>query len=110
MAEVRNLKKALDDYELASGQIVNKQKSSLFFFNILEPMKNKIARIIGCRVESIPSIYLGLPLGTKPPNSFWNSLIDRFRKISLDGKVLSLVKQVKFNFLKLLFRIFLSKL
>jgi hypothetical protein len=41
---------------------------------------NKISKIMGCGVGNLPSIYLGLPLGSKPPDSFWNNIIDRFRR------------------------------
>lgn len=28
----------------------------------------------------LPSIYLGLSICSKPPDSFWNNLVDRFHK------------------------------
>ena len=43
-------------------------------------------RILGCGVGNLPSTYLGLPLGTKPPDSFWNGIIDRFNKKSVGLK------------------------
>ena len=39
-----------------------------------------MASILGCGIGNLPSIYLGLTMGLKPPNSFWKNLIDRFNK------------------------------
>jgi len=47
-------------------------------------------RILRCRVGKLPSTYLGLPLGAKPPNSFWNGIIDRFNKKLVGWKGASL--------------------
>ena len=35
---------------------------------------------MGCEIGSLPTIYLGLPLGQKPPDSFWNGILDKFNK------------------------------
>ena len=35
---------------------------------------------MGCGVGSLPSTYLGLPLGSSPPESFWNGILDRFNR------------------------------
>lgn len=85
MAEARCLRKALDDYELVSSQMVNR------------PRQQKMARIIDCEIEALPSIYLGLPLGLKPPDSFWNVLVDRFSKklASWKGTLLSQVGKIQ---------------
>jgi hypothetical protein len=44
-------------------------------------------------VGILPSIYLGLPLGSRPLDSFWNSIIDRFRRklVGWKGALLSQV-------------------
>ena len=52
----------------------------MFFVNTPEDRQREIVRILGCVVGVLPSTYLGLPLGTKFPNSFWNGIIDRFSK------------------------------
>ena len=56
------------------------EKSSVFFINTPLERQRKIARILGCGIGTLPANYLGLPLGIKPPNSFWNRIIDRFNR------------------------------
>ncbi|XP_057841593.2 uncharacterized protein LOC131051207 [Cryptomeria japonica] len=100
MVEARNMRKALDDYELASGQMVNRQKSSIFFFNTLKPRQKKMAKILKWRIESLPSIYMGFHLGLKPPDSFWNVLIDRFSEQLAGWKGALLSQACKIQLLK----------
>jgi hypothetical protein len=52
----------------------------VFFLNTPIPRQNKIAKILGCSIGSLPSSYLGLPLGLKAPDSFWKDLINKFSK------------------------------
>ena len=63
----------------------------IFFINTLKDRKRKIARILGCEMGSLPSSYLGLPLGSKLPDSFWIDLIDKFSKnlVGWKGAILS---------------------
>lgn len=51
-----------------------------------------MTRIIEYRIEALTSLYLGLPLGLKPPDSFQGALIDRFSK-NLVGWKGSLLRQ-----------------
>ena len=68
--EAKVMKEILDMYTRGSGQLINWEKSMIFFVNTPKVRQRKIARILGCGVRNLPSIYLGLPLGTKPPDSF----------------------------------------
>lgn len=68
--EARNLKKALNLYSSASSQLINWTKSSLYFINTPVSRQSKIAKILGCSIGSFPCIYLGLPLGLNPSDSF----------------------------------------
>ena len=68
--EAKVMKDILNLYTRGLGQLINWEKSVVFFVNTLEDMQRKIARILGCGVGNLPSIYLGLPLGTKPLDSF----------------------------------------
>lgn len=80
VAEAKTLKKILNLYESASGQVVNRAKSSIFFLNTPEHRQFKLAQILGCQIEPLPSTYLGLPLCSKPLESFWISLVEKFNK------------------------------
>ena len=73
----RNIKKALIDYGEATGQSINWHKGVIYFINVSEVRQSKIKWIIGYQSGSLPGTYLGLPLGLTPPDSFWNSLIDK---------------------------------
>lgn len=100
VSEGKNLKQLLDKYGRASGQLTNNKKSSLFFFNTPVHRQIKIARILGCRVDSLPATYLGLPLSLKPPNSFWLSLVERFSKKLVGWKGALLSQAGKLQLLK----------
>ena len=78
--EARNVKHAINCYSAASGQLVNWSKSAVFFLNTPLPRQLKIAKILGCSIGALPSSYLGLPLGLKAPDSFWEVLINKFSK------------------------------
>ena len=73
----RNIKRALKDYGQAMGQMINWNKSVIYFINVNVPRQNKIKKIMGCEIGSLLGSYLGLPLGLDPPKSFWSSLIDK---------------------------------
>lgn len=78
--EARNMKKYLNLYSSASGQLINWNKSSLFFMNTPVSQQNKISRILGCSIGSFPCSYLGLPLGLNALDSFWEDIIIFFSK------------------------------
>ena len=66
----------------------------IYFINFSEARQIKIKKIIGCEIGSLPRSYLGLPLGLTPPNSFWNSLIDKIHS-KLVGWKCSLLSQAR---------------
>ena len=55
---------------------------------------------MGCEIGSLPSIYLRLPLGQKPPDSFWNGILDRFNKKLAGWKGATLSQVGKFLLVK----------
>lgn len=66
-----------------------------------------LANIIKCRLERLPIVYLGLPIGAKPrPKALWDPMIGNFkRKLSLWKKQylsfcrrITLIKACLFNF------------
>lgn len=74
------MKRLLDLYTRGIGQLINWEKSLLFFINTHVDRQRKITSILRCGVRNLPLSYLGLPLGTKLPDSFWNGIIDMFSK------------------------------
>ena len=63
----------------------------MYFIKTPIPRQNKIANILGCSIGSFPSTYLGLPLGLKVLDSFWEDLINKFSKklVGWKGNILS---------------------
>lgn len=61
--EARNFKKALNIYSPAIGELINWNKSSLFFINTPFLRQGKIANIFGFSIESFTCNYLGFPWG-----------------------------------------------
>lgn len=87
-------------YSSASGHMINWEKSYILFFNTLEDRQNRMAQILGCQIGKPPSIYLGLPLGTKPMDLFWNTLVDIFSRKLAGWKGSLLSRAGKINLLK----------
>ena len=62
ISEAVNFRKALDIYLKASGQKINEDKSSIYFFNTPQIIQNRIARILRFQIGSLPLMYLGFSL------------------------------------------------
>ena len=79
-ASIKNakiIKKALNDYGQATGQLINWNKSSIYFINVNLKRQENIRRIMGCEVGITLGTYLRLPLYLEPPDSFWSSLVHK---------------------------------
>ena len=74
------MKIILNIYSKGIAQTIDYEKNYVFFVNTPDERQRKIVCILGCEVGSLPSTYLGLPVGLKPPDSFWNDILDRFNK------------------------------
>ena len=85
-------KRALEDYSLTSSQLINWNKSLIYFMNVNMDRQLKIKNIIGCEIGSFPGSYLGLPMGLSPPINFWHSLMDKIHS-KLEGWKGSLLSQ-----------------
>ena len=66
ISEALNFRQALDIYLKASGQCINEDKSSIYFFNTPHLIQNRIARIFRFQIGSLPLMYLGVPLVLGP--------------------------------------------
>lgn len=56
----------LDVFSQASGMEINFSKSTIFFFNTNQAIQSHLACLLGFRIGSLPSKYLGAPLTLKP--------------------------------------------
>ncbi|KAK4389823.1 putative ribonuclease H protein [Sesamum angolense] len=59
---MRCIRGILEKYERASGQLINLDKSSIFFSsNTSHEDRMEMATLLGVRIDSMPAKYLGLP-------------------------------------------------
>ena len=80
ISEAVNIRKALDLYLKASGQKINDDKSSIFFFNTPRLIQNRIARILRFQIGTLPLMYLGVPLYLGAQRrDYWQGILDKFR-------------------------------
>jgi hypothetical protein len=66
--QLANLKDILNQFSDATGLKVNYNKTYLVPINISKEEAQTLAASFGCKVESLPFTYLGLPLGTTKPS------------------------------------------
>jgi hypothetical protein len=66
--QLANLKSILNQFSDATRLKVNYNKNSLVPINISKEEAQTLATSFGCKVESLPFTYLGLPLGTTKPS------------------------------------------
>ena len=80
-------------FEAISGLRINFSKSSILKVSIEDTSLHHYATILGCKVDSFPSTYLGLPLCLDTvPKFVWNLVLERIEKklSSWEAKYLSL--------------------
>ncbi|XP_019267660.1 PREDICTED: uncharacterized protein LOC109244948 [Nicotiana attenuata] len=78
--QLRFLRIILVLFEGISGLHINWRKSHLFPVNEVPEMEH-LALILGGEVGSLPTIYLGMPLGAKSKSKLiWNSVIEKCEK------------------------------
>eukprot|EP00253_Pinus_taeda_P004733 PITA_04733 len=76
--EAHTLNALLDNFSKASGVLINKVKSQIFFFNTHPTTQREIARILGFSIASLPSKYLGVPLiASALKHSSWTNLLEK---------------------------------
>ena len=66
--QLTKLKRLLEVFSSSTGLRVNYNKTTLVPINISEDHASLLDNSFGCRVESLPFTYLGLPLGTTKPS------------------------------------------
>ncbi|OAY73430.1 LINE-1 reverse transcriptase [Ananas comosus] len=72
-------------FEWASGMRINKDKSEIFYLGSAEGKASRLAHILGCKLGTLPTKYLGLPLTTRPPSKEdWRGIISKIQS-RIDG-------------------------
>ncbi|WMV52976.1 hypothetical protein MTR67_046361 [Solanum verrucosum] len=102
VSQIRHLRAILTIFEAISGLHVNWQKSCLFPVNQVNNMQGLVDNL-GCQVASLPTKYLGMPLGAKNKElEEWSEVLERSERkltrwksqyLSLGGRV-TLIKSV----------------
>ncbi|XP_058221611.1 uncharacterized protein LOC131331645 [Rhododendron vialii] len=78
--QVGYLRCAMLCFEAVSGLKVNLGKSEMILVGAVADI-GTLAQILGCRVTSFPTLYLGLPLGYLfKSTTVWDSVVERFQK------------------------------
>ena len=79
-SNVENLVAILHCFYLVSGLKLNLAKSNLFGVGVPFGEVDLMARIVGCRPDKFPFVYLGLPVGENMARlKGWEKLVDKFR-------------------------------
>jgi hypothetical protein len=92
-------------FEAVSGLKINLSKSEIVLVGDVGDVEG-LARILGCRVASLPMKYLGLPLGASyKASTIWNDIIEKmehrlagWKRLYLSkGGMLTLIKNTLSN-------------
>jgi len=76
--EASLIKSILSTFSEASGALINRVKSQIFFFNTPVPTQKAVSRILGFTCASLPSKYLGAPLmASAIKHSSWKQLLEK---------------------------------
>lgn len=79
--QMRNLLFLWQIFEWASGLKINKSKSELFYLGRIDGKGERLADILGCKLGTFPTRYLGLPLSIKSlRKEDWWSIIEKIEK------------------------------
>ncbi|KAL8534092.1 hypothetical protein ACS0TY_010201 [Phlomoides rotata] len=75
------IRRILRNMEILSGLKVNFEKCSVLGVNVVNEKLRGIADILGCRVGTIPFLYLGIKVGSNIRRaSEWDTIILRIKK------------------------------
>eukprot|EP00253_Pinus_taeda_P025265 PITA_25265 len=76
--EARIFRDILSSFSDASGALINRVKSQIFFFNTHVSIQRLIACILGFTIANLPSKYLGAPLiASALKHSSWRDLLEK---------------------------------
>nr|XP_043625619.1 uncharacterized protein LOC122597048 [Erigeron canadensis] len=85
---------ALRFFHCISGLRINFDKSSIVGIGILDDEVKIVARRFGCKPETLPFKYLGIPIGGRIGGiATWNPIVEKFKR-KLSGWKASLLSLV----------------
>jgi hypothetical protein len=95
--ELHYLKALLERFSLSTGLRINYAKSCLVPINVSTEKATHLAGLFGCKIESLPFTYLGLPLGTTKPRieHYGQIMSSTERKLSLVSSMLSQAERLQ---------------
>eukprot|EP00253_Pinus_taeda_P022384 PITA_22384 len=68
-------------FSRASGMEINFSKSTIFFFNTHQAVQSHLSRLLGFKIGSLPSRYLGAPLTLKPwQKAHWEKILANMQR------------------------------
>eukprot|EP00253_Pinus_taeda_P012046 PITA_12046 len=71
----------LDLFSQAFGMEINFSKSTIFFFNTHQAVQAHLSQLLGFRIGSLPSKYLGAPMTLKPWQKIhWEKVLANMKK------------------------------
>jgi len=77
VTQIRHIRAILTIFEGVSGLHVNWQKSFLYPVNHVSNME-QLASNLGCQIATLPTKYLGMPLGAQNKDiGVWNDVLER---------------------------------
>ncbi|KAE8685834.1 bromodomain and WD repeat-containing protein 3-like isoform X4 [Hibiscus syriacus] len=79
LSQIKNVKRVLRIFSVMTGLHLNLAKSKLFGINVEEEVLSEWASSVGCSIDSLPTDYLGLPLGAKKNSeALWDPVFKNF--------------------------------
>lgn len=98
--QIRYLQCLIRCFEAVYGFKVNLSKSSMFGVGAVENI-DALAANLGCRVDTLPTTYLALPLGAPYKNkAIWDKVIERMHTRLAGWKGMLLSKRGKLTLIK----------
>lgn len=96
ISSVQTLMQLFTSYALASGEVINPSKSTVFYGSISTARINQITELIGFNKGTLPFVYLGVPIFKgKPKRSHLQPIADNINPNSPLGKPLCLTLLVE---------------
>ncbi|XP_021974834.1 uncharacterized protein LOC110869941 [Helianthus annuus] len=81
MDNLKNVARVLRIFYLCSGLKINLQKSNIYGLGVESGEVSDMAKVIGCKMDSIPLTYLGIMVGANMNKiNNWTPIIEVFNK------------------------------